>query len=83
MSKVKFKFKLNKKGVGELLKSGEMQTILNQHAYRTQSKAGAGYEAESFVGFDRAHALVYAETPEAKQDNLDNNTLLKSLGGGS
>ena len=81
MSKVKFK--LNKKGVGELLKSREMQSVLNQHAYRTQSKAGAGYDVESFVGFDRAHALVYAETSEAKRDNLENNTLLKSLGGGT
>ena len=81
MSKVKFK--LNKKGVGELLKSKEMQAILNQHANRTQAKAGPGYEINSFVGFDRAHAVIFAETNEAKKDNLENNTLLKSLGGGS
>lgn len=81
MSKVKFK--LNKKGVGQLLKSKEMQNIVSGYAYKAQAKAGAGYEVNSFVGFDRAHATIYAETAEAKRDNLESNTLLKSLGGGS
>lgn len=81
MSKVKFK--LNKKGVGALLKSREMQAILNQHANSTQAKAGPGYEVNSFVGFDRAHAVIFADTTEARKDNLENNTLLKSLGGGT
>lgn len=74
-----FKFKLNSSGVQELLKSPEMQSILASYANQVAAKAGDGYEARYHVGKKRAYANVYAETAEAKRDNLDNNTLLKSL----
>ena len=74
-----FKFKLNSKGVQELLKSPEMQSILAEYANDVAERAGVGYEARYHVGKKRAYANVYAETAEAKRDNLDNNTLLKSL----
>ena len=80
MSKVKFE--MNKKGIGELLKSRDMASVLQEYAYQVQEKAGEGYAVETYVGFDRAHAIVYTETPEAKKDNAENNTLLKALGGG-
>ena len=41
--------------------------------------AGEGYEVTWRVGKTRVNASVAAMTPEAKRDNYDNNTLLKSL----
>lgn len=73
------KFVLNKDGVRELLQSEAMQSILNDYAESASSRAGEGYNSEVHMGKKRAYANVYAETYEAKQDNLDNNTLLKSL----
>lgn len=74
-----FKFVLNSKGVQELLKSPEMQSILANYANQVADRAGDGYEARYHIGKKRAYANVYAETAEAKRDNMDNNTLLKSL----
>ena len=77
------KFELNKAGVIELMKSAEMKAVLNEYGSRVSSSAGAGYEAKDVMSGDRAKVFVYAETEEAKKDNLKNNTLLKALGGGS
>lgn len=82
MSKSKVKFKLNLAGLNELMKSEEMQSVLDSHASRIASAAGAGYEAEAahpiqFI----AIASVRAETQAAQRDNLKNNTLLKAIGG--
>lgn len=77
----KVKFKLNYAGVGKLLKSSEMQTVLNGYASKALGRLGDGYETKTFVGFDRAHAIVKAETPEARRENSENNTLLKAVRG--
>ena len=78
----KVKFKLNLAGLNDLMKSGEMQAVLNSAASQIASAAGDGYEVESahpisFVGI----AAVHTKTPEARRDNNENNTLLKALGG--
>ena len=73
------KFVLNSEGVQELLKSAEMQAVLDSHAQAVADRAGLGYAAETKVGKKRAYANIYAETYGAKRDNLENNTLLKSL----
>ena len=75
----KMKFVLNKAGVSELLKSPEMQAILSGYASAAANRAGDGYSSEVHIGKKRAYANIFAETYEARQDNLDNNTLLKSL----
>lgn len=75
----KIKFELNSEGVRELLKSAEMQSILDGYAQEAAVRAGEGYNAETHLGQKRAYANVYAETYAAKRDNMDNNTLLKSL----
>lgn len=80
MSKVKFE--LNKAGVRELLKSAEVQQICMQHANATlQAALGSsdGYIAETRNYPERSGAAVRADTYEARKDNSDNNTLLKSL----
>lgn len=75
----KTKFELNHKGVAELMKSAAMQDILKGYATKIKNNAGTGYEQDVYVGKNRANAQVWAETNEAKADNLKNNTLLKSV----
>lgn len=70
-------FKLDYAGVGQLLKSSEMQTMLSGIARAKASQAGEGYGSDCRVLSTRAVATVYTESDEAKRDNLDNNTLLK------
>lgn len=79
MSKVKFE--LDKGGVRDLLRSQEALNVCKGYAETARNRAGEGYEVTTFVGRNRANASVHAETYEARKDNYDNNTLLKSLGG--
>ena len=74
-----FVFKLNRKGVAELMKSQAMQGILKEHATTIKNRAGDGYEQDIYVGKNRANAMVKAETFKAKKDNSKNNTLLKAV----
>jgi len=67
-------FELNYKGVGELLKSSEMQKVLMESAESIASTAGQGYKAVQMS----TRVIVVPDTEEAEQDNLDNNTLLKA-----
>lgn len=71
-----FEFELNYKGVGQLLKSTEMQRVLEDHAQGIAKRAGAGYTAKVMP----TRAIVVVE-PKAAKDNLENNTLLKAVGG--
>lgn len=80
MSKA-YQIKVNYAGVGELLKSDEMAALMQEYAQQTQQKAGDGYATDVFYGNSRVMASVYTETQEAAKDNLENNTLLKALGG--
>lgn len=77
MSKVKFK--LNSKGVAELLKSAAMQEVLKEYATGIKNRCGDGYTQDIYVGKNRANAMVSAETREAFKDNLENNTILKAV----
>lgn len=75
------KFKLNLPGMNALMKSAEMQGILNHAASAIANAAGEGFETEtahpiSFV----AIASVRAESFEARRRNLQENTLLKAKG---
>lgn len=72
---------LNSAGIRDLLKSAEIQSVLNETAGEVARRAGEGYEAvPGTLGKTRANARVQAATNEAKKDNLENNTLLKALG---
>ncbi|MBQ1756143.1 MAG: hypothetical protein IIZ96_05320 [Oscillospiraceae bacterium] len=78
MSKI---FKLNLKGLNELMKSPEMQGVLNTAAAQIQAQAGDGYEVESahpisFVAIASVHTGDY----KAMLDNSKHNTLLKAAG---
>ena len=77
----KVKIKLNSAGIKELLKSSEIEAACREQAEAVVQRAGDGYKANSFVGKNRVNVSVSADTPEARKDNLENNTLLKALGG--
>lgn len=72
-----FKFKLNRKGVREFLKSEAVKNMLEEKAKAIQQRAGDGYEVSTYVGKTRANASVRANTVKAIQDTKKNNTLLK------
>lgn len=78
MSKVNFK--LNRAGVRELLRSQEAMNVCRTYAGAVRNRAGEGYEVDTYVGRNRANASVYAATYKARQDNYENNTLLKARG---
>lgn len=74
-----FKFKLNRSGVRELMKSAEMQSVLTNYASNIRNRCGDGYKQDIYVGSNRANAMVSAATIKAKRDNNKNNTLLKAV----
>ena len=78
----KFRFVLNKDGVSELMKSQEMQAILETAGSQKASQAGLGYESEVHVFKKRAVAHVFPGDAESAHDNYENNTLVKVIGGG-
>lgn len=75
----KMKFKLNRSGVAALMKSNQMQGVLEEKATGVRNRAGEGYKQNIYVGKTRANAMVYADTYQAKKDNMKNNTLLKAV----
>lgn len=79
MSKVVFK--ANDAGIQKLLKGQPMQKILGELAQKKASQAGYGYVFDVHVHSKRAVANIAPSTKKAMQDNLDNNTLLKVIGG--
>lgn len=78
MSKVDIE--LNEKGVQELLKSPEMQEILERYGAQKSMQAGNGYSFEVHEYQKRAVCNIYPDTREAALDNYENNTLLKVIG---
>lgn len=74
-----FKFKLNRAGVSQLMKSAEMKAVLISYASNIRNRCGDGYEQDIYVGSNRANAMVSATSIKAKRDNKKNNTLLKAV----
>lgn len=78
MSK-EYEFRLNLPGLNELMKSAEMQSIIDSAASSIAGNAGEGFEAEAvhpiqFV----AIASVRATTFKARLNNSKNNVLEKA-----
>lgn len=76
MSK-KGRFELNTSGVAKLLRSQELQNVLETKAAEIASRAGKGYTHDTKMMGTRVIASVYTDTKEAALDCADNNTLLK------
>ena len=77
MSRTKFKW--NWSGFDEVRKSGGVKQACREQASRIQARAGEGYVVEDRNYPSRSGAAVRPDTPEAYRDNLENNTLLKSI----
>ena len=77
----KFKFVLNRTGVRQLMQSEEMQNILKEKADASLNRLGNGYKKDIHIGKNRANAMVWAETYQAKKENLENNSILKAVRG--
>ena len=75
----KIKFKLNRQGVRELMKSDAMVDVLNKYATTVKNNAGAGYGSDIKRGKNRANVAIYPITKEANKECYNNNTLLKAL----
>lgn len=75
----KCEIKLNSAGIRELLQSPEMAAICQEQAKTIAGRCGTGYATDIHVGKTRVNASVYADTPDAIRDNLENNTILRSL----
>lgn len=76
-------FKLNREGVRELLTSEAMKSVCESYAADTVASLGDGYEYDGYIGKNRARATVRAVSDSAIQDNSDNNSMLKAVGGKS
>ena len=72
------KFELNREGVRELLQSQEMLDMVVSVA---ESRCPPECVVSGYVGKTRVNARITTETKEAFFDNLQNNTLLKAIGG--
>jgi hypothetical protein len=75
------KFKLNKQGVKELMKSPEMMQIVTEYANNALGRLGEGYEVNTRTGRNRVNAEIRAESYMARKDNSENNSILKALRG--
>lgn len=85
----KVKFEMDIKGLNELMRSEAMQAVLDEKGAQIQARAAssaqdpeAKYSRSIWVGNWIAASQVRADNPEAIQENLRNNTLLKAIGGG-
>lgn len=76
---LKIRIKLNRSGVRSLLKSPEMESIISEACSAIASKAGSGYKSDTKKGRNRIQGRVVPADHSAYKDNMENNTLLKSL----
>lgn len=75
----KLKVQLNGAGVRNILKSDGVQSMLKERASAVKKRCGNGYDQDIHVGKNRANAMIWADTYQAKRDNKRNNTLLKAV----
>lgn len=85
----KVKFKLNLKGLNELMSGPAMQAELDQRGAAVEAAAKANaknpkaeYTRQIWVGNWICASNIQADNSEAIAENLDNNTLLKALNAG-
>ena len=72
---------LNYSEVGNLLKSDEVMAELNAQADAIIGRCSGNYEKSEYVGKKRANVAIMTTDEETFHSNLNNNELLKALGG--
>lgn len=73
------KFKLNLKGLNELMKSDEMVAALDKAGEVVARKAGSGFSKRTHQASWVAICNVFPDSKEAAKDNYENNSLIKAL----
>lgn len=75
------KFKLNSKGVRELLHREELANHLKSLSEGVKQRAGEGYEAEVVNVNSKTRVVATIRVGDARsyRDNLKHNTLMKAL----
>lgn len=76
----KVRFKLNLKGLNELMKSAEMKSSLLSAGQAVAEAAGSDYAAEVHTANWIAISNVYPDSRRAAHENYKENTLLKAAG---
>ena len=75
----KVKFELNLAGLNEIMKSSEMQSVLQSAGDAVARNAGADYGTRVHVANYVAIANVFPNSKQAAIENAGSNVLLKSL----
>ena len=75
----KMKFTLNPSGVSALLRSGEMQGLLQKKGQAVAERAGDGFELTVSPGQKRANAKISTTDIKSMKKNAKQNILLKAL----
>lgn len=73
------RFELNLPGLNELMKSSEMQSVLEAAGKAVANNAGSDYAVRVHNASWVAIANVYPNSKKAAKENYENNTLLKAL----
>jgi len=75
-----FKFELNLQGLNELMKSAEMNAILENAGQRVANAPSGEYGHRVHTASFCSICNVFPKSARAARDNSKNNTLLKALG---
>lgn len=73
---------INGAGLRSLMHSTEMAAICKEQADKICGRCGEGYATDTYHAQTRVIASVYTDDFKAMKDNLENNTMLKAMGGG-
>lgn len=73
------KFELNLTGLNELMKSPEMQAVLDEAGEQVANIAGSDYAASPKTGRWIGFSNVYPNSARAAHENFAENTLIKAL----
>lgn len=76
----KVKFRLNKKGVGDILKGNGARNVCRSCAEKIQANVGDGWVLGEFTTAQRVGVSVKADTPQAYYSNLKHNKLEQAIG---
>jgi hypothetical protein len=76
------KVKVNKKGVGELLKGKEVQADLERRGRQIAAAAGPGHEVQTYVGKNRARVTVRTATHAARLAEARTRSLTRAFDAG-
>jgi len=73
---------LNRKGIGEMLKSSGVRADLERRVRAIAAVAGEGMEPASDIGKTRARASVVTTTLQAKANEAQHRSLTRALDAG-